>query len=114
MFDIKRFGAYISRLRKKAYMTQSELAERLNLTRQAISKYECGDSFPNISVLIEIADVFGITLDELIGSGHPTKKEAGILESAVGGQDLCSELDKQCISDIVNIAPLLKPSLLDN
>lgn len=113
MFDIKRFGAYISRLRKKADMTQSELAERLNLTRQAISKYECGDSFPDISILIEVADVFGITLDELIGSGHPTEKEAVILERAVGGQDLCSELDKQCISDIVNIAPLLKPSLLD-
>ena len=113
MFDIKRFGAYISRLRKKADMTQSELAERLNLTRQAISKYECGDSFPDISILIEIADVFGITLDELISSGHPTLKEAAILECAVEGQDICDELDKQCISDIVNIAPLLKPSLLD-
>jgi transcriptional regulator with XRE-family HTH domain len=113
MFDIKKFGAYISRLRKKADMTQSELAERLNLTRQAISKYECGDSFPDISILIEVAEVFGITLDELISSGHPTEKEAAILESAVEGQDLCSELDKKCISDIVNIAPLLKPSLLD-
>lgn len=113
MFDIKKFGAYISRLRKKADMTQSELAEQLNLTRQAISKYECGDSFPDISILIEVADVFGITLDELIGSGHPTKKEAAILESAVVGQNLCNDLDKNCISDIVNIAPLLKPSLLD-
>ncbi|MDD3415542.1 MAG: helix-turn-helix transcriptional regulator [Lachnospiraceae bacterium] len=113
MFDIKKFGAYISRLRKKADMTQSELAEQLNLTRQAISKYECGDSFPDISILIEIADVFNITLDELISSGNPTKREAAILEGAAGGQDVCSELDKQCISDIVNIAPLLKPSLLD-
>ena len=107
MFDIKKFGAYISRLRKKADMTQSELAERLNLTRQAISKYECGDSFPDISILIEVAEVFGITLDELISSGHPTEKEAAILGSAVEGQDLCSELEKQSISDIVNIAPLL-------
>lgn len=113
MFDIKKFGAYISRLRKKADMTQSELAEQLNLTRQAISKYECGDSFPDISILIEVANVFGITLDELISSGNPTEKEVSIFESAMEGQDLCCELDKQCISDIVNIAPLLKPSLLD-
>lgn len=113
MFDIKKFGAYISRLRKKADMTQSELAEQLNLTRQAISKYECGDSFPDISILIEVANVFGITLDELISSGNPTEKEVAIFESAMEGQDLCCELDKQCISDIVNIAPLLKPSLLD-
>ena len=113
MFDIKKFGAFISRLRKKADMTQSELAEQLNLTRQAISKYECGDSFPDISILIEVANVFGITLDELISSGNPTEKEVAILESALEGQELCCELDKQCISDIVNIAPLLKPSLLD-
>jgi len=113
MFDIKKFGAYISRLRKKADMTQSELAERLKLTRQAISKYECGDSFPDISILIEVADVFDITIDELIRSGNPTEKEAAILGSAVEGQDLHSELDRQSISDIVNIAPLLKPSLLD-
>ena len=113
MFDIKKFGAYISRLRKKADMTQSELADQLNLTRQAISKYECGDSFPDISILIEVANVFGITLDELISSGNPTEKEVAILESALEGKELCCELDKQCISDIVNIAPLLKPSLLD-
>ena len=113
MFDTKKFGAYISRLRKKADMTQSELAEQLNLTRQAISKYECGDSFPDISILIEIADVFGITLDNLIGSGNPSEREAAILEGAAGGRDVSGELDKQCISDVINIAPLLKPSVLD-
>lgn len=113
MFDIKKFGAYISRLRKKADMTQSELAERLNLTRQAISKYECGDSFPDISILITIANIFHITIDELIGSGHPTEKEAFILERAAGGKDISDTFDKDSIHDIVNIAPLLKPSLLD-
>lgn len=113
MFNIKKFGAYISRVRKKADMTQSELAERLNLTRQAISKYECGDSFPDVSILISIANIFGITLDELIGSGNPTEKEAAILEGAAAGQNLSGALDKAYIHDIVNIAPLLKPSLLD-
>ena len=113
MFDVKKFGANISRLRKKADMTQSEIAERLNLTRQAISKYECGDSFPDISVLIEIANMFDISLDELIEFGNPTPKEAVILERAAGGQDPSNELNSQCIMDIVNIAPLLKPSVLD-
>jgi len=45
MFDINKFGRYLSRLRKNADMTQSELADELNLTRQAISKYENGVSF---------------------------------------------------------------------
>jgi transcriptional regulator with XRE-family HTH domain len=112
MFETKKFGAHISRLRKKADMTQSELAERLNLTRQAISKYECGDSFPDISILISIADIFGITLDELIDAGNPTEKEAKILGKAAAGQDLSETISMEAIQDIVNIAPLLKPSLL--
>lgn len=114
MFDSKKFGAYISKLRKKADMTQSELADRLNLTRQAISKYECGDSFPDITILVSIAEIFNISLDELIVSGDPTKKEAEILEGAAIGQDLSDTLDSLSVKDFVNIAPLLKPSLLDN
>ena len=113
MFNTKKFGAYISRLRKRADLTQSELAESLNLTRQAISKYECGDSFPDISILISIANIFDITLDELIGSGNPTEKEAEILEGAAIGKNLHGTLSKNSINDLVNIAPLLKPSLID-
>lgn len=113
MFETKKFGAYISKLRKKADITQSELAERLNLTRQAISKYECGDSFPDISILISISQIFDITLDELINSGNPTEKEAVILEKAAFNQDLSGVLNQGTIGDIINIAPLLKPSLLD-
>ena len=45
MFDTAKFGAYIASLRKAADMTQSELGDRLGLTRQAISRYECGESF---------------------------------------------------------------------
>ncbi|WP_374992218.1 helix-turn-helix transcriptional regulator [Paenibacillus sp. LHD-38] len=46
--DIKKFGAYISKLRKEHDLTQSKLAESLNVTRQAVSKWEMGDSFPDI------------------------------------------------------------------
>ena len=57
MFDTKKFGGYLSRLLKNADMTQTELADRLNLTRQAISRYEHGDSFPDVSILVLIADI---------------------------------------------------------
>ncbi|MHB1154892.1 MAG: helix-turn-helix domain-containing protein [Eubacteriales bacterium] len=110
MFSTKKFGAYISKIRKKANLTQSELADKLNLTRQAISKYEVGDSFPDISILILISEIYGITLDELIKSGEPTKGEAKILES------VAKDTDEQIvfnISDFVNLAPLIKPNMLD-
>ncbi|MDD4493334.1 MAG: helix-turn-helix transcriptional regulator [Eubacteriales bacterium] len=110
MFNTQIFGGYLSRLRKGADMTQSELADKLKLTRQSISSYERGDSFPDVSILVLIADIFGITLDELINSGEPTRGESLILGNvAVGNDDLIAE----SISDIVNLAPLLKPSVLD-
>ena len=52
MFDTMKFGKALSTLRKQADMTQNEVADRLNLSRQAISKYERGESFPDISILI--------------------------------------------------------------
>jgi transcriptional regulator with XRE-family HTH domain len=51
MFNTKKFGRYLSRLRKKADMTQSKLAEKLAVTRQAVSGYERGDSSPTFQYL---------------------------------------------------------------
>ena len=71
MFETKRFGAYISVKRKGAGMTQAELADKLNLTRQSVSMYETGECFPDISIVIRIAKIFGVTIDELVMSGIP-------------------------------------------
>lgn len=109
MFDTKKFGGYLSRLRKNADMTQSELADKLNMTRQAISRYENGDSFPDVSTLVLIADIFDVGLNDLIYSGEPTRGEALILgNAAVGNRDVAAEN----VADVVNLAPFLKPSLL--
>ena len=109
MFDTKKFGGYLSRLRKNADMTQMELADRLDLTRQAISRYEHGDSFPDVSILVLIADIFHITLDELINSGEPTRGESVILEGVATGDETVTA---ENIEDIVSLAPYLKPSVL--
>lgn len=108
MFDIKKFGKAFSNLRKNADMTQNEVADKLNLSRQAVSKYERGESFPDISVLVSVADLFNITLDQLIGYGEPTNGESLILKNVAKGEDIVAEN----ISDFVNLAPLLKPSVL--
>lgn len=109
MFDTKKFGLYLARLRKGADMTQSDLAERLSVTRQAVSGYERGDSFPDVTILVMIADIFSVSVDDMIASGEPTRGEAVILGSAAAGR-----VDPLAgsVSDIVNLAPLLKPSVL--
>ena len=71
MFNTKKFGAYITVKRKEAGMKQFELAEKVNITRQSISKYETGESFPDILILVKFAEIFGVTIDELVKSGIP-------------------------------------------
>ena len=56
----------ISSLRRDAGMTQAELAEKLNYTDKAVSKWERGESCPDITVLKDIAELFGVTLDSLV------------------------------------------------
>ena len=88
MGDVKSIVAKnITSLRTKNNMTQMELADRLNLTRQAISRYEHGESFPDISILVLIADVFHVTIDELVKSGEPTRGESAILEGIATGNE---------------------------
>ena len=109
MFDTMKFGKALSTLRKQADMTQNEVADRLNLSRQAISKYERGESFPDISILVMIAELFNVKLDQLINYGEPTKGESTILKNiAKGNNDVIADN----IADVVNLAPLLKPSVL--
>lgn len=71
MEDIKLIIAEnISLLRKGSGMTQIELAEMLNYSDKAISKWERGESVPDIAVLKQISVIFGVTVDYLITPGH--------------------------------------------
>lgn len=69
MRDLKSVIAKnISELRIRDNMTQSELAEKLNYSDKAVSKWERGESLPDISVLTEISEIFCVTLDSLVHS----------------------------------------------
>ena len=63
----KTLGTKILELRKENKMTQEELAFKLGVTSQAVSKWENDSCYPDIDILINIADLFGCTLDELFG-----------------------------------------------
>ena len=52
--------------RKSANITQLELAEKLNYSDKAVSKWERGESTPDITVLKQLADLYGVTVDTLI------------------------------------------------
>lgn len=71
MNDYKRIIANnIAELRKAVPYTQAELAEKLNYSDKAVSKWERGESIPDVVVLKQIADLFGVTVDYLLQETH--------------------------------------------
>lgn len=69
-------SAALAQLRRDSGMTQEQLASRLGVTFQAVSKWETGASCPDIQLLPRIADVFGVTLDALFGrTSSPTEAQ---------------------------------------
>lgn len=59
-------GKNLTRLRKMANMTQLELAEKLNYSDKSVSKWEQGNGIPDVRILVQLADLFGVTLDDLV------------------------------------------------
>lgn len=74
MTNGEKLGNKLYELRKKAGLSQEELAEKLNVSRQAVSKWECGESLPDTDNLITISKLYGVSLDELVGN-EPIKEE---------------------------------------
>ena len=65
----------IKKLRIQQGLSQDELAERVHVVRQTISKWERGESLPDIYILTRIADLYGITVSNLIGEEEPPKED---------------------------------------
>lgn len=61
-------GEKILELRKKMNFSQEELAEKVNVTRQTISKWELGETCPDIKQAKELSKIFSISLDEMVGN----------------------------------------------
>ena len=71
MTDVKQtIAKNITALRQQHKMTQIDLAEKLNYSDKAVSKWERGESMPDVIVLKSIADLFGVTLDYLLQQEH--------------------------------------------
>ena len=91
------FNEKLQELRKQKGLTQEELAEKLYVSRTAISKWESGRGYPNIESLKAIAKFFSVTVDELLSSGEVLtiaeednkRKEKHFYDLIYGLLDLC-------------------------
>ena len=108
MFDMGKVGQKIAQLRKSHNMTQLELADKIGISFQAVSNWERGNSMPDISKLPELASLFNVSIDELLG------EKSELVERAVKG-DIQEYLEHNDISpeEICKVAPILRPNQVD-
>lgn len=67
---MNKIGKFIKRLRKEKGLTQTQLAEKLNISFQAISKWENGETLPDTNILLSLSNELGITVDTLLNGGE--------------------------------------------
>ncbi len=64
--------------RKAAGFTQAELAEKINYSDKSVSKWESGNGVPDIYILMELANLYGVTLNDLVGNAKPVEEKTAI------------------------------------
>ena len=102
-------GANINRMRKEAHLTQDDLASFLGVTKASVSKWETGQSYPDLELLPKIATYFDTTIDVLVGYEPVTGCHVGPGALALffeGGDEVRTELD-----NVQNVLSTVKTKL---
>lgn len=86
------------RLRKEAGLSQEELADKLAVSRQAVSKWERGEALPDTDNLIRLARLYNVSIDEIVGYA-PEKETSADENKAAGGADDAKEPDNASGAD---------------
>ena len=89
------FNNKLYELRKQKGFSQEELANRLNVSRQTISKWEVGESTPDMEKLVAISDLFEVSLDELVKGEEPKLAEPS---EQIVKSELYSDIKEQVLT----------------
>jgi len=117
--DLSRIGKFIADCRKNKSLTQLQLADRLGITDKAVSKWERGLAMPDSSIMLELCDILGISVNELL-SGEKISMENIKRESEKKLLELVKEkerMDKQLlllewVIGILSVLVLLIPIII--
>ena len=84
---MNKIGQYIKKLRKEKGLTQTQLADKLNISFQSVSKWEVGETLPDTNILLPLCNELGTTVDTLLSGGVIINKNRKLIkvESIVEG-----------------------------
>lgn len=72
--DQKKIGLFLKELRKEKKLTQETLAEKFNISNRTISRWETGSNMPDVSLLIELSEFYGVSIPEIIDGERKSEK----------------------------------------
>ena len=78
-----KIGKFLAELRKENGMTQEQLAEKLNVARRTISRWETGNNMPDIDILIELSDLYAVDLREILNGERKSEKMKNEIKETV-------------------------------
>lgn len=116
MFNLDRFGGYITELRGRAGLTQRQVADKLSISPQAVSHWERGETFPTVDILTQLAKLYSVSLDALVGSAELSERENAIVQKiASASPDEIAALIRAgelSATEVLSCSPFLKTSTL--
>ena len=103
------FSEKLIRLRKINCMTQEEFSKKVGVSRQAVYKWECGQSYPEAMALVKIKELFGVSIDNLLDDGYevqaPEKKKRIRVKETAPEKATVAESPKEATEEKPAISP---------
>ncbi len=94
--DQQKIGGFLKELRKEKDLTQEQLAEILNVSGRSVSRWETGSNMPDISLLVELAEYYGVSIPEIIyGERKSETMNEEVKETALSLSDYAEEINKR-------------------
>lgn len=94
--DQQRMGSFLKMLRKEKDLTQEQLAEQLNVSGRTVSRWETGANMPDISVLVELAEFYDVSIPEILdGERKSENMNEEVKETALKVSDYVEMIDQR-------------------
>ncbi|NLN04343.1 MAG: helix-turn-helix transcriptional regulator, partial [Clostridiaceae bacterium] len=94
--DQSKIGSFLKKLRRERNLTQEELAEKLNVSGRTVSRWETGANMPDISLLVELAEFYDVSIPEIINGERKSEiMNEEVKETARSLSDYAEAINKR-------------------
>lgn len=104
--DMKKIGSFLKILRKEKGLTQEQLAERLGVAGRTVSRWETATNMPDLSILIQLAELYDVEVDEILDGERKKDMDKEIKETLIKAADY-SEVKRKKFAEVCNSVLLI-------